>query len=126
VASLMLYGNGWCSMKRLGPGTAARPAITPDERPTDRHTKDDSRVVAWAGRTFVSLAYADQAAHDFRVNADVPDYRFRGKAGGGWRWTAWRPEGIRVAVSGDWFPAEDAACDAARRVQERAGTAMGP
>ena len=28
---------------------------------------DDDRVVAWAGRTFVSLTYADQAAHDVRV-----------------------------------------------------------
>jgi hypothetical protein len=36
---------------------------------------DEDRVLAWAGRTFVSLAYADQAAHDFRVNADDPDYR---------------------------------------------------
>jgi hypothetical protein len=87
---------------------------------------DDNRVVAWAGNTFVSLAYADQAAHDFRVNADDPDYRVHAKAGGRWRWTAWRSEGIRVAVSGDWFNSEDAARDAARRVQRQACTAIGP
>jgi len=87
---------------------------------------DDNRVVAWAGRTFSSLAYADQAAHDFRVNADDPDYRVDAQAGGRWRWTAWRSEEVRVAVSGDWFPDEGAARDAARRVQQQASTAMGP
>lgn len=50
-------------------------------------------------------AYADQAAHDFRVNADDPDYRVRTKAGGSWQW---------------------AARDAARRVRRQAGTAIGP
>jgi len=87
---------------------------------------DDNRVVAWAGRTFVSLAHADQAAHDFRVNADDPDYRVQTKAGDRWRWTAWRSEGVRVAVSADWFPDEGAARDAARRVQQQACTALGP
>ncbi|QWF20508.1 hypothetical protein KM427_16145 [Nocardioides sp. LMS-CY] len=87
---------------------------------------DDDRVVAWAGRTFVSLAHADQAAHDFRVNADDPDYRIHTKSGGSWRWTAWRSEGDRVAVSGDWFPDKAAARDAARRVQQQACTAIGP
>jgi len=87
---------------------------------------DDNRVVAWAGRTFVSLAYADQAAHDFRVNADDPDYRVHARTGGRWRWTAWRSEGIRVAISGDWFPTEGTARAAARRVQRQAGTAIGP
>lgn len=87
---------------------------------------DDHRVVAWAGRTFVSLAYADQAAHDFRVNAGHPDYRVDAEAGGCWQWAAWCPEAVRVAVSGDWFPSEEAARDAARRVQQQAGTAIGP
>ena len=87
---------------------------------------DDNRVVAWAGRTYPSLAYADQAAHDFRVNADDPDYRFQARAGERWRWTAWRSEGVRVAVSADWYPDEDAARDAARQVQQQACTALGP
>lgn len=87
---------------------------------------DDDHVVAWAGRTFVSLAFADQAAHDFRVNADDPDYRVHAGAGGSWRWAAWRPEGVRVAVSGDWFPSAGVAREAARRVQRQAGTAIGP
>lgn len=87
---------------------------------------DDDHVIAWAGRTFVSLAYADEAAHDFRVNAEDPDYRVRAKTGGCWQWAAWRAEGVRVAVSGDWFPSEEAACDAARRVQQQACTAIGP
>ena len=87
---------------------------------------DDNRVLAWAGRTFVSLAYADQSAHDFRVNAEDPDYRVHAKAGGRWRWTAWRPEGVRVAVSADWFPSEEAARHAARLVQQQACTAIGP
>ena len=87
---------------------------------------DDDHVIAWAGRTFVSLAHADQAAHDFRVNADGPDYRVSTRAGGKWQWTAWRPEGARVAVSGDGFPSEEAAYDAARRVQQQAYTAIGP
>ncbi len=38
----------------------------------------------------------------------------------------WRPEGIRVAVSGDWFTSEGAARAATRRVQQQACTAMGP
>lgn len=87
---------------------------------------DENHVVAWAGRTFVSLAYADQAAHDFRVNSDDPDYRVRPGAGGEWQWGAWRPEGVRVAVSGDWFPDAEAARDAARRVRQLACTAIGP
>ncbi|HEY6934397.1 MAG TPA: hypothetical protein VI452_13450 [Marmoricola sp.] len=87
---------------------------------------DDNHVIAWAGRTFDSLAHADQAAHDFRVNADDPDYRIQAMAGDRWRWTAWRPEGVRVAVAGDWFPDEVAALDAARRVRQHAGTAIGP
>jgi hypothetical protein len=87
---------------------------------------DDNRVVAWAGRTYPSLAYADQAAHDFRVNADDPDYRVRRKRGGRWQWTAWRPEGVRVAVSGGWFISEASALSAARRVQQQACTAIGP
>ena len=87
---------------------------------------DDNRVVAWAGKTFVSLADADQAAHEFRVNVDDPDYRFHAKAGGRWRWSAWHAAGIRVAVSGDWFLSEDDARNSARRVQQQAVTAMGP
>lgn len=87
---------------------------------------DDNQVVAWAGSTFVSLAHADQAAHDFRVNADDPDYRVHGRAGGRWRWTAWRSEGVRVAASGGWFRSQHAALDAARRVQRQASTAIGP
>lgn len=87
---------------------------------------DGNRVVAWAGRTYASLAYADQAAHDFRVNADDPDYRVKAKTGGCWQWTAWRPEGIQVAVSGDWFSSETGARAAARRVRQQAGTAIGP
>jgi hypothetical protein len=87
---------------------------------------DDDRVVAWAGQTFASLGYADEAAHDFRVNADDPDYRVHAKAGGRWRWSAWWPEGVRVAVSGGWFPSAAAAHEAARRVQHQACTAIGP
>ena len=87
---------------------------------------DDDRVVAWAGRTYLSLAHADQAAHDFRVNADDPDYRVQSKSSGRWQWTAWRPEGIRVAVSGGWFTSEAAARAAVRRVQQQACTAIGP
>ncbi len=87
---------------------------------------DDDRVLAWAGKTFPNLAYADQAAHDFRVNSDDPDYRVHARAGGRWQWTAWRSEGIRVAVSADWFPDEATAREAARRVRLQAGTAIGP
>jgi hypothetical protein len=87
---------------------------------------DDSRAVAWAGRTYLTLAHADQAAHDFRVNADDPDYRVQSNSGGRWQWTAWRPEGIRVAVSSDWFASEVAARAAARRVQNQACSAIGP
>ena len=57
---------------------------------------DDDRVVDWAGRTYPSLAYADQAAHDCRVNADDP------------------------------FTSEAAARVGARRVQLQACTAIGP
>jgi len=87
---------------------------------------DEDQVLAWAGHTFVSLAYADQAAHDFRVNADDPDYRVQRQSGGRWRWTAWRSSGTRVAVSGESFFSRDVARDAARRVQRQACTAIGP
>ena len=87
---------------------------------------DDGHVMARAGRTFVSLAHADQAAHDFRVSADHPDYRVSTRSDGDWQWSAWRPEGVRVAVSGGWFPSEEAARNAARQVQRQAGTAIGP
>jgi hypothetical protein len=97
-----------------------------ESRPAWWLLDDDNQVVAWAGRTFASLAHADQAAHDFRVNADDPDYRIHTRSGGSWRWTAWRSEGVRVAVSGDWFPDEAAARNAARRVQQQACTAIGP
>jgi hypothetical protein len=94
--------------------------------PTWRLVGDDDRVIAWAGRTFVSLAYADQAAHDFRVSAEDPDYRVNSRAGGDWQWAAWHPVGVRVAVSGDGFPSEQDARNAARQVQQQACTAIGP
>jgi uncharacterized protein YegP (UPF0339 family) len=87
---------------------------------------DDDRAVAWAGTTYLSLTDADQAAHDFRVSADDTDYRVHVKSGGQWRWTAWHSEGTRVAVSSDWYADEDAARNAARRVQQEACTAIGP
>jgi hypothetical protein len=99
---------------------------TVSSSPTWRLVGDDDHVIAWAGRTFVSLAYADQAAHDFRVSAEDPDYRVNSRAGGDWQWAAWRPEGVRVAVSGDWFASEQAARTAARRVRNQAWTAIGP
>jgi hypothetical protein len=55
-----------------------------------------------------------------------PDYRLDSRAGGDWRWAAWRPEGVRVAVSGLRFPSEQAARSAGRRVRNQAGTAIGP
>jgi hypothetical protein len=86
---------------------------------------DDERVLAWAGRTFVTLAYADQAAHDFRVNAGHPEYRFHPRSSGVWRWTAWESE-IRVAISMHGFPNEHTAREAAARVREHARRAIGP
>ncbi len=83
-------------------------------------------VVAWAGRTFATLAHAEQAAHEFRVGAEAPDYRIQARAGGRWWWTAWRGETDRVAVSADWFTSEAEARDAALRVRRRAGAAVGP
>jgi hypothetical protein len=87
---------------------------------------DDDQVLAWAGRTFATLGHADQAAHDFRVNPDDPDYRVHTATGGRWRWTARRPEGARVAASVDLFASEAAASTAARHVQQQACTALGP
>lgn len=89
------------------------------------HDEQD-RVIAWAGRTFADLAHADQAAHDFRVNPDDAEYRVQVGTDGRWRWTAWHPGGLRVAVSGDWSADEEAARDAAGRVRQQAGTAIGP
>lgn len=86
----------------------------------------DRHVVAWAGRTFDNLAHADEAAHDFRVQPEEPEYRVHAKVGGRWWWTAWRAGGIRVAVSGGWFPSEESARVAALQVQGEAGTAIGP
>ncbi|HET9899450.1 MAG TPA: hypothetical protein VFR46_00025 [Actinomycetes bacterium] len=87
---------------------------------------NDDQVLAWAGTTYISVAYADQAAHDFRVNAVDPDYRVHARAGSSWWWTAWCSEGVRVAVSSEPFPTERAARDAARIVQQEASTALGP
>jgi hypothetical protein len=87
---------------------------------------DDNEVLAWAGSTFFSLAYADQAAHDFRVSADDPVYRIDAETSGRWRWTAWRSGDVKVAVSGASFSSRHKAHDAARRVQRQACTAIGP
>ena len=87
---------------------------------------DDDRVVAWAGRTFDSLDQADLAVGEFRVNPEDPDHRVQARFGSSSSWTAWRSEGARVAASGDWFPDEGAARDAARRVRQRAATALLP
>jgi hypothetical protein len=87
---------------------------------------DDRRVLAWAGRTFADPAHADEAAHEFRVGADDPDFRVHEQAGGSWWWTAWSPDGVRVAVSGESFLSRDAAHDAAGRVRARARVAIGP
>lgn len=87
---------------------------------------DDDRTLAWAGRTFESLAFADQAAHDFRVSAEDPRYRFHVKASGVWRWTAWGPGESRVAISGEWYHTERAARVAADAVRRQAATAIGP
>lgn len=86
---------------------------------------DKGRTIAWAGRTFETLAYADQAAHDFRVDVAEPIYRFHVRASGTWRWTAWHGEG-RIAISGDWFPSEQAAREAAEQLRDQLAVAVGP
>lgn len=47
-------------------------------------------------------------------------------AGACWQWTDGRPEGVQLAVSGDWFPSEKAAREAARQARRRACVAVGP
>jgi hypothetical protein len=95
-------------------------------RPSWWLVDDGDRALAWAGTTYVNMAYADQAAHDFRVNSADPDYRVHVKAGSRWWWTAWGAEGVRVAVSSETYPTQQAARDAARTVQQEASTALGP
>lgn len=87
---------------------------------------DEDRVLAWAGTTFFNLAYADEAAHEFRINADEPEFRIIADAGGRWSWAALCSAGTSVAVSGRSFSSQDKAYDAARHVQLQACTAIGP
>lgn len=87
---------------------------------------DDDRVLAWAGRTFFSLGAADEAAHEFRVGPDDPDYRVYEESGGTWRWAAWQTATNRVAVSGQTFLSKRKAVHAALAVRQQASTALGP
>ena len=72
------------------------------------------------------MLYGDGRPQPWMIAADDPGYRVPTRAGGDWQWVAWRSEGVRVAVSGDWFPSEESARDAARRVRQQACTAIGP
>ncbi|WP_436700144.1 hypothetical protein [Nocardioides sp. BYT-33-1] len=83
-------------------------------------------VIAWSGTTFASLAVADHAAHRFRVEPEGREYRVQERGVDSWRWSAWDAAGERVAVSADWFATKAAAVDAARRMGDRAGAAIGP
>lgn len=129
---------GFPSPRRPGDGTAAAGGLGDEVRMRFVVRKDlapepawwlldhPDHVIAWAGRTFATLAHAEQAAHEFRIGAEVPDYRVQARPGGRWWWTAWRTERDRVAVSADWFGSEAEARAAALRVQGAAGAAVGP
>lgn len=82
--------------------------------------------VASAGRTYVSLGHADQAAHEFRVGAEAWEYACVQRETGRWSWSARRGDGSRVAVSAGDFPDEPSARSAAESVRHALATAIGP
>jgi len=87
---------------------------------------DDGHPMAWAGVHFSSLAAADQAAHQFRAEAESAVIEVDPVAELGWRWSAWLGTDNRVAVSCGTFPEKESAVQAARLVLDSATRAIGP
>ena len=58
---------------------------------------DDGHPMAWAGVHFSSLAAADQAAHQFRTEAESAVIEVDPVAELGWRWSAWLGTDNRVS-----------------------------
>lgn len=84
----------------------------------------NNEMVAWAGETFASTYNARRAASAFKVGAKTARYDVYQDAGGFWRWRAWRGSD-KVASSGESFSSRPAAEQAADRVRDNAGSAVG-
>lgn len=84
----------------------------------------NNETVAWAGETFSSTYNAGRAASAFKAGAKTARYETYLDAGGSWRWRAWRGSD-KVVASGESFSSRFAAEQAANRVRDNAGGAVG-
>lgn len=86
----------------------------------------DGVVLAWSGHTFATLAHADHAAHDFRVDGHSCRFRLERSAYGRWRWVAWRAGEVRVAVSSVWSADRATARESLEQMLPLLALAIGP
>jgi uncharacterized protein YegP (UPF0339 family) len=86
---------------------------------------ENNRVVAWAGRTFDSVADAKQAANDFKRWAAAAEFDIYDGARGSWRWRVVRGKQI-VAVSANGFTTKQNARRAAENVKTNAPASTEP
>jgi uncharacterized protein YegP (UPF0339 family) len=85
----------------------------------------NNRVVAWAGRTFDTVAGATRAADDFKMCSTTAEFEVYDGVRGSWRWRAWDAH-QQVAVSANGFTTKQNARRAAESVQANASASTGP
>jgi hypothetical protein len=83
-------------------------------------------MLAWAGRYFVSLEYAQKSALAFKSSASGAKYEIYPHADGGWRWRALQYIDYYTAYSPESFGEAAHARRAARNVAKGAPRAADP
>lgn len=83
----------------------------------------DGDVLAWAGRYFVSLAFAQQEASTFKSAASRAKYEIYPHSDGGWGWRALQPVDYYMAFSSGSYTWAAHARRAARKIEKRASGA---
>ena len=85
----------------------------------------DGELLAWAGRYFVSLAFARKEAAAFQSSALGADYEIYPHPDGGWGWRAVQPVEYYMAYSPGGFTTTADARRAARSAKAVAHRASG-
>lgn len=85
----------------------------------------DDELLAWAGRYFVSLAFAQNEAAAFQLSALDAQYEIYPHPAGGWGWRAVQPVDFHLAYSAGGFASPAEARHAARHVKTLAHRASG-
>lgn len=81
--------------------------------------------VAWAGKYYVSLAFAHKEASAFRSGATAAKYEIFSLPDGGWGWRAVQPVDYHMGSSVHGFTSSAEARRAARKVRKAALRATG-